>query len=157
MTKLQQHGVPGKRGTIILTSEDPSILPQRLAYTKNTTFPFDFVVNERDIQPGTGKSTYFYDKADAIMISSLVVFKLQLMSNVLVGNCCSNFHNLLFELVREGCGADPNMDWECLSTIKEPRFRICCGWTKEGDCKQIWADHDARRSAAFHSASVNKT
>jgi hypothetical protein len=146
--KLHQHGTPDKRGTILLTSEDPQVLPLRHAYVQNTSFPLDFLINDRDVQPGTGKSTRYYDRADAIVISSLVVIKLQLFSNVLVGNCCSNFHKLLFELVSEGCGADPHVVSECLNGIEDPRFLICCGWTKEGTCQQIWAEHRARGSAA---------
>jgi hypothetical protein len=144
LAKWRQHGIPNKRGTVLLTSEDPHILPLRLNYAQNKSFPLDFVVNLRDAQPGTGDSANYRNQADAIMISSLVVLKLQLFSNVLIGNCCSNFHGLLFDLVREGCGADPDMNFECLNEMEDPRFRICCGWTKEGLCQQVWEDHAAR-------------
>lgn len=158
LLKWTRHSVPGQRGTILLSSEDPRILPLRHAYTQNSSFPLDFVILERDVQPGTGKSTSYNDRADAIVISSLIVLKMQLMSNVLIGNCCSNFHGLLFELAGEGCGANPDIHMECLNKMEDPRFRICCGWTQGGECQQIWKDHKSRiASSVFKEVNGSDT
>jgi len=145
--KQEKHGNPHMRGTILLTSEDESVLPLRHSYENNRSFPFDFVVNEQDVQPGNGLPRTYRDKADAIMISSLTAMKIQLRSNILVGNCCSNFHSMLFDFVRGGCGADPNIQYECLDRIEDDRFRICCGWTKTTDCDRI--------RESFHKPRLN--
>jgi hypothetical protein len=153
--KRQQHGVAGKRGTILLTSEDTSILPMRHAFASNKSFPFDFIVNEHDVQPGTGAARTFQEKADAIMISSLTAIKIQLQANVLVGNCCSNFHSLLFAFVRNGCGADPKVQFECLDKTQDPRFRICCAWTRTNECNVVRAAYFKNRTRRRSKKHVN--
>ncbi len=67
----QQYVFDGTRAAILLTSEDTSVLPMRLDYAQNQSFPFDFIVNKHDVQPGTGRASQFQEKADAIMLSSL--------------------------------------------------------------------------------------
>lgn len=136
----QRYGSRGKRGTVLLTSEDPSVATFRHAYADNVSFPLDIVMNEMDRPQGHGAPPEFVD-ADAVMIGSLAVLKLQMRANVLVLNCCSQFHSMLRDLVQEGCGADPELHWECLNEIDDVRFRICCGRTKHGICQQIWEDH----------------
>lgn len=145
LLKWHQHGSQVKKGTILLTSEDPNLAALRLAYAKNNSFPLDFVVNEMDRPQGHGAPPDYVD-ADAVMMGSLAVMKLQMQANVLVLNCCSQFHSMLRDLVQEGCGADPELHWECLNEIDDPRFRICCGHTKQGVCQQIWENH--RKNAA---------
>jgi hypothetical protein len=153
--KRQQHGVAGKSGTILLTSEDTSILPMRHAFASNISFPFDFIVNEHDVQPGTGAARTFQERADAIMISSLTAIKIQLQANVLVGNCCSNFHSLLFAFVRNGCGADPKVQFECLDKTQDPRFRICCAWTRTNECNGVRASYFKNRTRRRSKGRVN--
>ncbi len=145
VSKWRKHQVSGKRGTILMTSEDPNILPLRLSFVQNESFPMEIVVNTKDVQQGHGRPKWYEDNADAIMISSLAAWKMQLQSNVLVGNCCSNFHLLLFEMMRAGCGADPNYytELECLNEVDDPRFRICCERTQDAMCASIWAHHKA--------------
>jgi hypothetical protein len=135
--KWEKHGDSKKRGTILLTSEDENVLPRRMPFAKNNSFPFDFLVNDNDVQPGNGLPRTYLDRADAIMISSLTAIKIQLQASVLVGNCCSNLHSMLFDFVRDGCGADPDIEFECLDRSEDERFRICCGWTSGPVCQRI--------------------
>jgi hypothetical protein len=138
--KWKQFGSSDKKGTILLTSEDPSVFSLRLSYANNMSFPFDFVVNDMDKPQGHGSPIGYYD-ADAVMISSLTVLKLQMQADVLLVNCCSQFHSMLRDFVQEGCGDNPAKHYECLDQMEDVRFRICCGTNKGGDCEHIWADH----------------
>lgn len=153
LLKWQTYGSRGKVGTILLTSEDPTILSLRLLYTQNSSFPLEFAVLPHDTQQGTGRPRYYRDKADAVMIASLTAIKLQLKANVLVGNCCSNFHTIIFDLVREGCGADPFSHHLCLNDeldMEDTTFRICCGRRKGTICEQLWADQASAAASANH-------
>ncbi len=142
----KRHGIPEKRPTILLTSEDESIIPMRIPYMQNASFNFSFVVNEQDRQPGGGRPERYEGQGDAVLISSLVAIQLQLQASVLVGNCCSNFHKLLFDFAAEGCGADPNIIYYCLNDMWDhPEFMICCGWYKGELCTQIRTDYQTSR------------
>jgi hypothetical protein len=68
------------------------------------------------------------------MFSSLVVLKLQLHSTIVIGICCSNFHNVLFDLYREGCGMVEHGKFKCMQDLNNPDYRICCAWSKTGEC-----------------------
>jgi hypothetical protein len=141
LTKWRKYGIAGKIGTILLTSEDPTVPSLRLAYAQNTSFPLEFALNDADVRQGHGRPKHYYSKADKVMISSLTAIKIQLQADILIVNCCSSFHTLMLELAGEGCGADPQIDVECLNRIEDPRFRICCSNEQNGVCAQIWAEH----------------
>ncbi len=147
----QQHGLPDHRGTILLTSEDSRVLPLRLAYTQNASFPFDIWVNHADAQPDSGLPQLFRENADAIMISSLTALQIQLQASYIVANCCSNFHSLLRSFVGEGCGRDPNVTFECLDQSKNPKYRICCAWTVDSACDQIIQEHEVSMNRTRHA------
>ena len=147
---------------IILTSESPDIFKaQRSFQEKNNinrtdiSFPFKFVTNAFDILQGTGhpgKMARNESKED-ILVSSLSSFKLQFYAKYNVGNCCSNFHLLLFDFLKEGCGAsDSDHVPECMQDHEDKRFRVCCKWTKTEECQ-------SRRSqqAALQSLLINNT
>lgn len=112
----------------MLTSEDKKTIQSRLNYTKNETFPFDFVVNDEDAGQGTGFPGSFGENADHIMISSLISLKMQLYTESVVVNSCSNFHKLLADLVVNECG---NLNYiESYSDNEKPEFRLNCGWKR---------------------------
>ncbi len=141
-----RHGIPGRRRAIILTSEDELIMPQRFPYIKNTSFNFSFIVNEQDRQPSGGRPERYQGHGDEVMISSLVAMKLQLKADVLVGNCCSNFHKVLFDFAIEGCGANRNGSTYCVNEMyDQPQFLICCAWYKDPQCDQVRARFDKAR------------
>jgi len=115
--------------SVILTTEDEKILDQRHRYRNQS----NFYVNTKDTLQGTGNVHTFGDEADDIMESSLLAIQMQLHSSIVLGNCCSNFHLMIFDLVREGCGA-PNAVAKCLQETKE---LVCCGWTKTPECRAL--------------------
>jgi hypothetical protein len=125
------------KGDIILTSEDRNILDASRQYQDNLSFPFRFIVNENDILQGSGNPKHFRDRSDDIMLSSIVAIKLQFYSKFSIGNCCSNFHLVLFDLLREGCGAVTDNEVMCLQEYPDPRYQLCCGWTKSAVCSQL--------------------
>lgn len=113
---------------IMLTSEDKKMIEARLAFSsKNDTFPFDFIINEDDAGQGTGLPGAFKaDTADHIMISSLVSMKMQLQTDIMAVNSCSNFHKLLIDLAMHGCGA--HSYFEEYKSNPNPKFQLKCLW-----------------------------
>lgn len=79
---------------------------------------------------------------DANMLSSMSSLKAQLLPRLSIGNCCSNFHTLLSDLLVEGCGAASENTFLCLNENPNPLLRICCGWHM--DCK---AEKEASRQS----------
>jgi hypothetical protein len=106
----------------------------------------DIIINPNDVLQGHGRPKWYEGNADAIMISSLSVLKLQLQANVMLLNGCSNFHLLLLEMMKAGCGADPNyfQELETLNEIQDPKYRICCARSQDNICASIWTEHNAK-------------
>lgn len=77
--------------TIVLTSEDKTMLEARFNYTSRPDFPFRFVVNVEDVAQGHGSAGAYGERADDIMISSLTSAKLQLLSESVVRTIGSFF------------------------------------------------------------------
>ena len=81
--------------------------------------------------------------ADAVMLSAVSSLKAQLMANVVIGNCCSNFHQLLRELIGQGCGGAGiggghvgSTTFYCLQDHPNPDYRLCCSWDKSSRCME---------------------
>lgn len=127
----------GKRGTLIMTTEDKALFEKRLFYNKESGFPLDIVVNDKDPLQGSGLAKTFGESADRIMISSLLALQMQLRSGYLYGNCCSNFHLMLFDFAKEGCGL--TMKATCLQETKD--YRVCCGWRNDEGCDVLREEH----------------
>jgi hypothetical protein len=119
---------------IILTTEDEAILNASKAYQARDDFPFEFLTNDQDVLQGSGAPKNYNDKADQVMLTTIVAMKMQLHGRVVYGNCCSNFHLMLFDMLREGCGAHSSPILSCLQEHPDRRFNICCGWTKTDEC-----------------------
>jgi hypothetical protein len=131
--------------SIIVTTESQRVLRELKDFASNDTlresipFPFRFVTNHRDVAQDTGYLEHIADHptltADKAMLSALSSLKAQLATSVTVGNCCSNFHLLLSDLLSEGCGARKESNFQCLQDHDDPEFRICCGWDKSTECQ----------------------
>ena len=83
----------------------------------------------------------YHNQASEVMLSSMVALKLQLHSKIMVGNCCSNFHLVLFDLAKNGCGLSEST--QCLQETSNPNDHVCCQWIKTEECnkprgQQLW-------------------
>jgi hypothetical protein len=145
-TKHPNSRLPGRRETsIVVTTESQRVLHELNEFALNDTqrqsvpFSFRFVTNNRDVAQDTGYLEHIADHptltADKAMLSALSSLKAQLGTSVTVGNCCSNFHLLLSDLMSEGCGARRDSKFQCLQDHDDPEFRICCGWDKSTECR----------------------
>lgn len=130
---------------IVLTTEAESIFRDKAKFEsdpqqrKSVPFDYQFVTNDEDVRQGTGLPANFGKHvknvtADDIMLSAVSSIQTQLMARFTVGNCCSNFHLLLFDFLRDGCGAARDNDAQCLQENKDPEFRVCCQWSKTDEC-----------------------
>jgi hypothetical protein len=130
--------------SIIVTSEAPKVhraqeTYQNQGFHKNLSFPFRFINNNFDVHQGTGNPARIMQKSknislDEVMLSSISSLKAQLHARYSFGNCCSNFHLLLFDFLRGGCGAAQDQVAECLQDNADPTYRLCCDWSKEEEC-----------------------
>jgi hypothetical protein len=135
--------------SIVVTSESKQIIGEQATYIFNQSstaqqdhFPARFITNHLDVAQDTGyledisgASTFTADQA---MLSAISSLKLQLMTRVTVGNCCSNFHLLLKDLLDAGCGASFDNTFQCLQDHENPDFRVCCAWDKSPECQARW-------------------
>ena len=133
---------------IILTSESQSILHDKELFENDDTlrqsvpFRYQFLTNEHDVMQSTGLPKDFMKNMthgathEDIMLSAISSLKAQLMAKFTVGNCCSNFHLLLFDFLQDGCGAAKDNIAQCLQDNEDPEFRICCMWSKTDECDQ---------------------
>jgi len=112
---------------IILTSESANIMEARKRWENKPDFPFRFLVNSDDTMQGSGWPAQYKGQANAVMLSSFVALKLQLLSRHLVANCCSRFHEVLVDLFKFGCGASRDSpSIHCMQELEDERFRLCC-------------------------------
>jgi hypothetical protein len=133
-----------KKGTIVVTTEASDIASSSRLYQSDT---LSIVMNTDDTLQNTGRPRnpkYRY-QADAIMESTLIALRLQLYAKVTVGNCCSNFHLLLFDLLYGGCGLSLEPP-QCLQEAKDPKYHVCCSWTATDECDLQWGRKNATDS-----------
>ena len=125
--------------TIVLTTESKMVLDDMKAYQSEVhplTFDYTFVVNTKDIMPGSGLPTdYVNSSKEEVMLSMISSIQTQLIPGYTIGNCCSNFHLLLFDFLRDGCGLALHSWNQCLQENANPNFHICCQWTSTLECK----------------------
>jgi hypothetical protein len=142
------HSSEGKEGaTLIVTTESLAVVDEIDRFKANETaqsilpYVFHILTNEQDVTPDTGyipslllgtpNVSFTTDEALLSAVSSL---QYQLSAQVTIGNCCSNFHVLLADLLAAGCGAAANHTLHCLQEHEDPHFRVCCGWFR--NCKE---------------------
>ena len=145
---------------VVFTTEATSMVAEQQAFVANETlqatypYRFTFIANTKDVTPDTGfisEATGDSSRsitADEAMLSSISSLKLQLHGRVTAGNCCSNFHILLGDLLMEGCGAAQENTFICLQENENPALQVCCGWHK--DCQE-------RKKAYFEEVEKNRT
>lgn len=130
--------------SIVVTSESKQILGEQANYTNhdNISFPLRFVSNRQDITQNTGYLEDVLDpsnassfSADQAMLSAIASLKLQLLTRTTIGNCCSNFHLLLKDLLDLGCGATVENTFQCLQDHENLAYRVCCAWDKSAVCQ----------------------
>jgi hypothetical protein len=144
--------------SVVITTESQQVIHEQARYTlelkidikDRSTFPLHFITNPFDVAQDTGyfggtisKSHY---SANQIMLSSMSSMQLQLHARFTLGNCCSNFHLLLKDLISVGCGSHPFQSFQCLQDHPNPAYRICCSWDKSVECT-------ARRQTAVERTS----
>ena len=71
---------------------------------------------------------------DSVHLSSIVAINLQLYSSVFFGNCCSNWHNVVFDFVYSGCSRTNGVP-QCFQEDADPKYHICCAWLTTEECK----------------------
>eukprot|EP00540_Astrosyne_radiata_P023116 CAMPEP_0116849592 /NCGR_PEP_ID=MMETSP0418-20121206/15663_1 /TAXON_ID=1158023 /ORGANISM="Astrosyne radiata, Strain 13vi08-1A" /LENGTH=287 /DNA_ID=CAMNT_0004481341 /DNA_START=168 /DNA_END=1034 /DNA_ORIENTATION=+ len=136
--RFASQAPPGTRGSLVLTTEDRGVVEysrQRMVHNKSNSFPLDLVLNDQDVFQGTGRpnANNYKARAQEVMFSTLVAIQLQLLPVYSVGNCCSNFHALLFDL-RQVCSHMEDSISECLQEHSNPKYHVCCGWTHSDEC-----------------------
>jgi len=95
-------------------------------------FPFRVATNTHDVHPDTGAARFYSEKdkqrftADDALISSLTTMKFQLLPRLTIGNCCSNFHNMIRRLHSMGCSASRDHHFHCMQDNEDPALRMCC-------------------------------
>lgn len=126
---------------VVVTTESKAIHFEVSNYANETesVFPMRIITNHRDVMQNTGfieGERAGQPSADDAMISAISSLKAQLTTRVTVGNCCSNFHLLLSDFLRSGCGASSVNTFQCLQDHPDPEYRICCRWDKTETCNQ---------------------
>ena len=140
---------------VILTTEDERVMEDMRRFNATSTLvSYRFITNKHDVLQGTGVANEFHGAndnitADQVMLSSVAALKLQLNAKYAVGNCCSNFHNLLFDFLRDECGAVQGAIATCLQEMDDPEFRVCCAWDKSEECtaKRQAAENNKTKAA----------
>ena len=140
--RTQWDGAPNT-AHIIVTSESALVHTAMEQYQQEghhrRDFPFDarLVSNPYDVHPGTGNPgrTTMNVTMDEVMLSAVSSLQAQLHARYTFGNCCSNFHLLLLDFLRDGCGAAPTPVAECMQDHIDPAFRLCCHWSKTEECQ----------------------
>lgn len=158
--KYSNNATTQNVASLVLTSESGSMMRARYKYNDLNEFPFRFVVNADDTTQGTGIPRKYRGKnkgAHEVMLSTMAALKLQLMPKYSVANCCSNFHQMILDLLRAGCGAVRNPVFQCLQEADDPQFHVCCQWTSEERCKRVFEElRLAEAKQKQNSASANK-
>ena len=119
--------------------------------TNTSKAEFQFITNHLDVTQNTGfmNNDWSDDNADKIMLSAMSSLKVHLMNKITLGNCCSNFHLLLKDLLEEGCGAavtnrrssstqeeeEMGSRFQCLQEHPDEQYRVCCAWDQSDRCK----------------------
>lgn len=114
---------------VMITTEDSNIANASRDYRA-----LSIIMNNADVHQNTGRPGNYKYKYNAgpIMTSSLIALKLQMYPQRTFGNCCSNFHRVLFDLLESDCGLSERR--ECLSDHPNPDYRVCCGWMAKTNC-----------------------
>lgn len=123
---LREQGDDTVIDKIVLTSEDNAVMKARLSFPRNESFPFDFITNDNDITQSTGNPKFYHSRADDIMLNSFVALKMQLNTESLSVNSCSNFHKIMLDQAIHDCGVQNYC--EQYQDNVNPKYRLKCKW-----------------------------
>jgi len=148
---------------ILITSEIPDIMEKAHAFSTNETylskisFKPDWITNTNDVRQGTGSVfgesvLRNRNKGGGIILSALSALKIQMRAAHSVANCCSNFHQIIINMLRGGCGMQPTNRGQCLHKRKEPIFHLHC-WPKSK--RKEKSNRLAKLSAQFNRSSIS--
>jgi hypothetical protein len=141
---------PSHRPKLVLTTEDPAIFQQANTLRLNASFPYDIIINDNDNLQGSGAPKFFRhgqfpNVAKDTIISSLVSLQMQLTPGTVYGNCCSNWHKVIWKFILAGCSAHSDTLFKCLNEGPPPmnnsKYRLCCEWKRDGECRQLYSDY----------------
>lgn len=125
--------------SIISTTESEQVAAERAMYAARHR-EVKFVVNHDDVLPNTGYMAVgraHRTDTDSMLLSSVSSLSLQLQhADTILGNCCSNFHLLLGDLMQACQGGNINNhrsnpskeSFICLQDHEQHEFRITCSW-----------------------------
>ena len=113
---------------ILLTSEMESVLSDAARFMLNETLMADlpftprFITNTRDMSSIPDSSDL-----SPMMLATFASMKLHMSARRTAGNCCSNFHQLLFFMLRGGCGLHSFENaGMCLQRSNETEYKLVC-------------------------------
>lgn len=131
---------------VMVTTESPDVVQQQMEWMKNTQsatwqkLQFQVFRNSFDVTQGTGLLAKRKDQStlsDDIMLSVLSSIRAQFSHRVVLGNCCSNFHKIMQELiVHGGCSSRWDSQFVCLQHHPNESFQLCCAWDRSERCTQ---------------------
>lgn len=152
----------GVTANILVTSEKLDLVERIFDISVNETYlqklPFKprLITNSNDIHQGTGNADrprlQKGAEADDIITSILSSFKLQMNAAHTIGNCCSNFHQIIFHLLRGGCGIEPENRGTCLQHRNESIYQLCCDRKSKPACPRQRLE---RLAVEFNKSSIS--
>ncbi|KAL7564630.1 hypothetical protein ACA910_009320 [Epithemia clementina (nom. ined.)] len=152
------HPLDNNTTNILLTSESYHVFDDMKRFVDNATLvqtllPFvpRFVFNTDDVRQNTGHLRDYLHIGDNVVMSTMSSLVMQLHGRYTYGNCCSNFHSLIFDLLRAGCGISVENKGQCLQQNSNPEFRLCC-WPRQAPRCPL--ERDGALSAYWNSANI---
>lgn len=142
----------GTKPHIVFTTESKTMVSAYHEYVHNATkqSAFHIITNALDRNPDSGRPGIDASAdADTDLLLAMASVKFQLVSRAILGNCCSNFHQMIHHFHVEGCGASRNPSFQCLQEVEDPRLRVCC-WHSSG-CKE---ERERQIASMFNNASA---
>ena len=149
------------KANVLVTSELPDIMERVNEVSSNDTMakqlPFTprWITNTNDVRPGNGNvfraNLSHGQTRDDVMTSILSSFKLQMSSLRTIGNCCSNFHRVIFHLLRGGCGIEPENKGICLQSRNESIYQVCCNRRSSPVCPR---ERLGRMAVEFNDTNI---
>ena len=132
-----QHFSGHDKGSAVITTEASDVANASRIYAAShigTGDKFAIVMNHDDVLQNTGRPRLptYHDRADDVMESTLVAMRLQFQTKFTIGNCCSNFHIMIFDLLQHGCGFSDTQ--QCLQETANASYHVCCQWSKADEC-----------------------
>lgn len=132
-----EHFAGHDKGSVVVTTEATDVANASRMYAASYAGgggTLSIVMNDEDVLQDTGRprTPKYRARADDVMESTLVAMRLQFHTKFTIGNCCSNFHLVLFDLLQHGCGLSETQ--QCLQETTNASYHACCQWSKTEEC-----------------------